>query len=331
MTSYRALYYKAFAMRDTDPQASVEQMILASRQAKDAGDARGALYIDHWILQTLLNRLGDYTRSYDLAVQAVLEARKPVHAGQMERICVHEDLIDAYEGVDPLGNASVIQDAFNFMAQEVTPDLDCRHCLLGAQIDFELTCGKIDQALTDTQRYLSETEGSAHYQGLAHLSMAKIMRAREDWEKMLQHANRAAQYLSQIESNARSEASALAGRTLALRRLGFKPDAQVAYKLATGKAEAIAGVLPRSYYDFLCDFWQVEWDMEAALALRDKQLAELIGKGQIYWEAVCRLQRVKLLKQLKRPFAEEAEPIRALAAKLRDPQVILKPLEELAG
>src|SRR5688572_24146096 len=81
-----------------------EQMLSALEEgralARRLNEPWWELLFDHWRLQCYMNYLLDFRPALELAVRAALEARKPAYATLPQRICIHEDLIDAYLGVD---------------------------------------------------------------------------------------------------------------------------------------------------------------------------------------------------------------------------------------
>jgi hypothetical protein len=329
VSDYRQLFDKGLALRYTNPQVGVEQMLAGSRLAKEAGDEKAALYFDRWILQTLIYNLRDYARAYDVAVEATVRARKAIHKDQQERICVHRDLVTIYLSIDPLGNINVIREALEYLKQEITAPIQCRFCLLGTTSTFELTCGSPEKAEEAAQHYLAEAEGDRHHQGNAYLGLCNAAHKRQAWEDLLDYAKRGEQVIGNVSTKVEKIAQVLMAQALALRKLGRDSEALVAYRLATTKASAFKGTMQRSYYSLLCDFFLAAGNLQEALSTRERQLREMVDKGQPYWEAITRLEHAHLLKRLDKPFAEEIEPIRSLAAKLRKPEIILDQVDAL--
>jgi hypothetical protein len=328
MAEFHLKFYRAMTLKDIDPSAAVEGMTEASRMAQEAGDLTSVIYFDHWILQTLIFTLKDFSRAYDLAVKTALEARKPVYQHVMERVCVHEDLIFTYIGIDPVGHSKLIEDAIDYMNREINDASECRYCLLEARSTFELSCGRLDKARDAVQRYISSAEsGSPHHFGIAHAKMCEYLYAAGEWEKLLHYAEAGREAIS--DSYPEYSAIVLAAQALALCKLSREGEAQTMYRLATSKAATIKGVMHRAYYDMLCDFQLSMGNLQAAIQLRERQINELTNKGQPYWEAITRLKIVRLLKQAGQNYTDEIERIRQLAAKLQKPEVILNQLETI--
>src|SRR5262245_57915305 len=114
--------------------------------AQQLGESWWVLHFDHWRLQVLLHYKFDYRTVLDIAVKATLEARKPGYAQLPQRVCLHEDLIYAYLGIDPLGYADAIRQALDYMATEVSDDVECRYCVQNCRTEFALIRGDLNEA-----------------------------------------------------------------------------------------------------------------------------------------------------------------------------------------
>ncbi|GEM_PF-3149675 len=325
--NYWKLFSDSFNFRYTNPQATVGMMRQASALAKQAGDLQYGLYVDHWLLQTLINVTGDYDEALDLAVQTAVEARKRTYREQMERVCVHEDLISAYLGIDPIGHAKLIEDAMTYMERETDSSIECYYCLLSLRANFEITFGATEKATHTIRRYYSETQSyDRHHFGSAHVELCSLMALRGDWERMLPYTLNGIEVTGDNVQMQGNVATLWAARALALRKLNREVEALVAFQRAKAKADLMQIPIYRVYYDMMCDFHLEVGEVEAALILREHQLKDVIGKGQPYWEAVFRLAYARLLKQIGRPYAEQVSQIRQLSMKLKKPEVVLDPL-----
>src|SRR5262249_58918739 len=92
----------------TNPDRTLTMLAEARTLAEQMGESWWVLFIDHWRLQALLNFKLDFRNVLDIAVGATLEARKPQYANFPQRICLHEDLISSYLGIDPFGHADAV-------------------------------------------------------------------------------------------------------------------------------------------------------------------------------------------------------------------------------
>src|SRR5262245_20108853 len=148
------------------------------------------LHFDHWRLQCYMHYLLDYRPVLDLAIRATLAARKPAYAQLPQRICLHEDLIYGYLGVDPLGHAPAIDNALDVMAREISDDLECRYCLQDCRSVFALRRGRIDEAEQSARLTLDMADADPvpslgdHYAVDAWCHLCSIAHRRGDWETL---------------------------------------------------------------------------------------------------------------------------------------------------
>lgn len=325
--SYRQMFMQAMQQRYTNPQATVKLLQQVSALAREEYDPHEALFIDHWLLQTLINVIEDYNQALDLAVQTAVEARKPIYRSQMERVCVHEDLISTYMGIDPIGYAKMVEDAMAYMERETTPTVECYYCQLGLRSSFEMNFGATEKCETAVMRYYSETQSyDRHHHGTSHLDVCWLFYQRGEWEKLLPYTLKGIEVIDDNEQLQGTVAALWAARALALRKLGRESEADAAFQRAKTKAALMQIPLSRQFYDMLCDFHLEVGEVDEAITLRERQLMDVINKGQPYWESMIRLSYAQLLKQSGQSFDEQTRAIRALATQLKKPEVVLDPL-----
>src|SRR5437764_6311824 len=130
------LQQQAFIHGKNNPEMMLAALDEGRALAQQLNEPWWVLHFDHWRLQCLMHYQLDYRPVLDIAVRAALEARKPAYAHLPQRICLHEDLIYGYLGIDPLGNAAAIEKALDFMAREVSDDLECRYCVQNCRTEF---------------------------------------------------------------------------------------------------------------------------------------------------------------------------------------------------
>ena len=124
----------------------------------------------------------------NLAVQATLKTRKPQYSELPQRICLHEDLIYAYVGTDPEGHAERIEQALEYMQQQVGPELSCRFCVQGCCTQFAFQRGQLDEAQAAAMKMLEMTanersrETAEHHGMEAYGDLCAIAFERGDWE-----------------------------------------------------------------------------------------------------------------------------------------------------
>jgi hypothetical protein len=274
MSDYWSLFYDGEALRMTTPDLAISKMMEARTQAEAANDQNAVLSISHWILQTIIFEQRDFKNAYDLVVKTAVEARKPQYSHLRERICVHQDLILTYEGIDPIGYADLIEDALNFMTQTITPTIQCRYCLQSLRCSFELEMERWDTAREAANHHLAMSEhGWKHHHGVAaHSYLTEIAYRQQAWETVITESKIGEELGRRNEHVIEEISFMMAARALAHRRLGQETEAQQAYRQAVAIPARTARMMRFVYYDALCDYHLAEGDIEAALKIRDRQL-----------------------------------------------------------
>ena len=152
------LHRHAMKVDDDNPQAAFAALEEGRIRAHALGDGWWTLFFEHWKLQNLLNKQRDYNKARDLAARAAIEARKPAYARLPQRVCLQEDLICSFVGIDARGHAKLIEEALDYMEREAAPDAECYLCLQALKRDFLFDCGRNDEALELGRRDVAACE-----------------------------------------------------------------------------------------------------------------------------------------------------------------------------
>jgi hypothetical protein len=316
--------------KETDTDRALDILLTGRREAQRLGEARWVLFYDHWRLQMLLWQKKDFAEALDLAVASALEARKPAFADLPQRICLQEDLINAYIGIDPVGHADLIGQALEFMGQEITPDLQCRFCLLGARAGFEMACGRHDEAQASGLRLfaLADGEGNRHYIVNACSRLCHVAFRAGDFTSLASWAE-AGEEAARQEDRQEDLCEFLMWQALLARREREEARARRLWARVRTRLGRLSVPPGEPYYDALCAYHEAGDDLESALNGREAELEHLAGKGRLDQECRARVERCRLLAGLGRLTAGDVEEARAAAGKLRQPQRYLAVLDSL--
>ncbi|GAB4197984.1 MAG: hypothetical protein OHK0022_16690 [Roseiflexaceae bacterium] len=298
--------------------------------AEQIGEGRVALFADHWRAQWLLHRKRDYLAARDVVVPAIVEARKPEYRQLPQRVCLHEDAIQTYIGMDVYGYTPNIEQALAYMDAEIAPNLECRLCHCGMWLDFALETDRLDLADQWAERYLalSQSPGlaSEHHETYAHQYLAFIAARREQWDTVLERAAIGIE-LARRTDQPTVLADLLAYQALATLRLGKTNEARRMLWAAIKQARQDERILDQGFYNPCCTFYELDGQSELALSMRREQLATLVGRGKTVSEARCRAEICRLLKLLGQPYEEELAAAREVANRLAEPARVLHMLE----
>ncbi len=325
---WKPIYDQAVQTFKSDPERALPLFQQASQLARQTGDYPAALKCDYWTTQIHLYDLRNYAFALELAVAAALESRKSMYSDVHLHFDIQVILICAYMAVDPEGYAELIEAALTLMMAEIPPGKRYRLSMLWVETQFALARGQWEQADSATQVYLAESEGDLHHVRLAGVLRAHYLFAQQRWSDLLDCARRGQEALVGDRYDV-WKVEMIAAEALACRKLGEEAAAQTAYRRATARAAASRRIPDSDYTDFLCAFHQMNGELEAAIALRQRQLQVMAGRGQHYWEVLARLALIRLLKQTRQPYDSQIEPARALIHRLRKPDALLKELDSL--
>jgi hypothetical protein len=325
-----SLYDAMFGCTESDPLRGLALLVQARDIAVRLGELWWPLEIDHWRLQLYLHYLRDVPPARDLAVRATLEVRKPEYEQFPQRVCLHEDLIYAHLFADPDGYGDLIGQALDYMQAQAGDGLICRHCIQNCRTEWHLYCARLEEAEGAARRALqmADERGDQHNVSAAQVNLCTIAHRRGEWDTLRGHAE-AGEEAARGAGNAGEIALFLLWRALAACWAGDEATAQRLMRQAVSRAARLRAAPSAAFYDALCAFHRRCADLTAALAVRDRQLAALAGKGRFLDECRARVDRCRLLRQMGRSLADDLAAAREAAQRLRDPAAQLTELERI--
>jgi hypothetical protein len=307
--------------------ALIDQSYAVARRLNDGWWMR---FYEHYRIQLLMLCKRDYQAALDLSVRATLEVRKPGYEQLPQRVCLHEDLIRAYAGIDPIGHEQRIRQALDYMQREISPTVECRYCLQSLRVAFEAELGRFDQALEAGLEALAATQREPVQLLLVYTLLCAVAHARGDWENLLGWAV-AGEELAGDRTLAIFLVELLAWQAVCRRRAGDEEAARRLYRRATSRAGRLPMVPGPAYFDAICAYHELSGDYQRSLAVRGRQLATLDGTGQLHHTALCHLQRCRLLRLLGRRLDAALDEARAAITLLAEPAPLLARLAELTA
>lgn len=317
---------------DTNPDHMLALLNRGQVLAEQLNEPWWALFYEHWKLQALIFRHGDLKTAQDLAVKATIEARKPIYAQLPQRICLHEDLINVYVGIDPNGYAAAIENALAYMAQEITPDLSCTYCHQGLRTGFLIKQKKWDEARTEGLRYLAMSDGNDHYLASALSQLCRIALAQQGWTNLADWAKEGEKVIQRSDTKKiHLLAEFLAWQALASRQAGQVEAAERLYQAATLQASRLTFPPSRNYYHALSAYHEMGQDLSLALAVRQQELAGLMGKGKTFEEYECRRESCRLLAKMGQSLEPTLAEAQQVARQLKNPEQYLAELDRIAN
>lgn len=314
---------------DHDPDLAIAILNQVRQMAKEKGLDWWVQLATHWELQALLHYKQDYSNVIEIAAQAAVEVRKPQYTELPQRVCLHEDLISAYCGRDPLGYKDIIQGAIDYMQSQVKPGIDCYLCLQSLRIDFLMLMEKYDEAKRINLEFLEASQGEDYHLGSAYRLLCQIAYVQEDWTSLENWATLGIQTAQKTRSSSAPAqlAEVQMWRALYEQKTGDKDQAVTLYKQAVMTAESYPPGVYDGYYDAAAAFFELGNQLDQALTLRETQYTKVSKESRYYMEIRCLLEIIRLKHSLSLPKDELIQQAEAVIRKLKDPTPILKRLD----
>jgi hypothetical protein len=326
------LHGEAYGYRQNDPDRMLALLDEGRRMAVLLREPWWVLFYDHWTLETLIYYKDDYREVIDLAVKATLELRKSIFETFPLRFGIWCNLVAAYLCVEPRGYVAAIREALAYLQDQVPNEGGDRYLLQARRHWFAYEIGELDEAraLALEELALADSDPdrhtARHHEVDTYKALCWIAFRQREWPAL-------AEYASAGEERARSIryryelALFLLWQALCARRDGHSEQARRLAKQGTGHMARLGQPPGESYYDALACFHEMGENDGEAWEVRQRELDTTVGKGQLAYECLVRLKRMRLLKKMGLPPEDELKALHRAAAKLRAPEWYL---EELA-
>jgi len=328
-----ALHAEAYTLRQDDPARMRELLDEGRRIALGRREPWWAAFFTHWQVETLIYYLDDYREVIERAVKLTLEVRKPAFDGFPLRFGVWCNLVAAYLCVDPRGYAGAIREALEYL-RTVTPESGGDSYLLQARrhwfayelADYDeaerLAREELAMCSRDGDRHLAE-----HHEVDTHKALCWVAFRRDDTATLATHAQ-AGDDLARRLGYRYEQALFLLWGAVCARGAGDERAARRLHRQGQSTMERLGQPPGESYFDAVAKLHEQAGEAEAEWAVRERELAMTRGKGQFAYETTVRIKRVRLLRRLGLPVAEEEVSAREAAAQLREPAWYLDEVEK---
>lgn len=320
-----------WAMLDTledDPNLALQYGSQSRRIGELLGEKWWVQMLNHWELQARFNFLADYNGTIELASRSAVEVRLPEYQGFPQRICLHEDLISAYVGQDPIGNRDLIEQALDYMESGVDPRVECYSCLHNLKLDFAtLTCAP-EEALQVAQRAANVAEKSSHHLTYIYTTMVELAYQLRDWENLLEWATLAESHARKAGWDHRIASNQLWLATYA-RHIGNTLQSGRLFQQATHRAATYGAFLGMGYYTALTAYHETGERLNDALQAQVILLKQLVGRAKPFDECTTRLEIIRLKQAIGSLIEEDIAALKRTTQELKAPQHILNKLDQL--
>jgi hypothetical protein len=207
--------------------------------------------------------------------------------------------------------------------------MECRFCLKALKIEFALELERLEEAEAVGAAFIADCQdGDSYYQASAHQSLCRIAYARQDWKSLLAYAEEGEPLAKRlVYPNWQLEFQVC--RALATFKLGDEKASEQIYLLAAAGSRRNKDNPSTFFYNVLSSYLEAVGKAEEALRLRQQQLQELQGSGQLTEEVRCRVEICRQLAGKSRLERYDLEAARERACMLANPTPYLAKLDEL--
>ncbi|MCU0499504.1 MAG: hypothetical protein MUF87_19310 [Anaerolineae bacterium] len=309
-------------IRESDPEQAMSLLYQGRKIAEEQQNHCLLIEFDHWIGSVLLFSLGKYGQALDVAVRATVEARKPQYQTCYERANVYRLLLDAYLFYDLLGYEDEIRETIELMETTMNPHLDLWCLLQWGRALLAIAHEDWDAAVNEGMVYFARCETASDFRRAdAHALMCEIYARRQEWDRVQIYAQDGEIYANYQNDTICWYLELLAWQATIARRNGDETAAQRHHQQLQSLYHKLRSKPYIAFYDGLSAYYVAGGEMDAAIALRDQQLAWVLECESPYILSECRLRRCALLKQSGRDYQAEHAAALAVATHLIKPDI----------
>lgn len=326
----RRLWYlrsRFYQLMETDMEQAIGMLEEAHQIAEQLGNEYAKLDTQHWLSQAIILRQRDFKRGLAGAVQAAVDVRQPQFKDWDVRVCIHQDLIYAYAGMDPAGYADKIEDAIDYMDTQITPDMQCRFCLQEIRAEYALANGRYPQAHTEAMRLISMGQQN-HYQASAYMVLCEVACQQGNWQALANYADLAHKTANDSQRWTLL-VSALMWQAVVARQRGEEKIGRSLYALATRRARNLTMTLPTAYFSAMVAYHCLQAQWEEAAMSRAQHLQAIEGHDAWHEMVMAQFDKCRLLALAGKLTKREVTAVRAFAQNLKDANQWLDDLAKL--
>jgi hypothetical protein len=325
--------YLSDALRESSPADALQIIEQARQLARRLREPWWELFYDDRRAGVLMKYLGHASQGLEQAVRNAVRLTDPTFAHFPWRFRVLDHLVVGYLHTDPVGYAEEISAALDHLEQECPEFGPARYLVLARRRWLASERGFVEEAArlariglnraaSDPDSISSQSHAVYCFSHLCHSA----------WKQRDPHLGelaREGEQRAQVTGHQLELSEFQVWQALVARQAGLESQAQRLSQQARSRIARMGMIPDHIYYDALCAFHLVAHEREAALVVRDAELATLLGWSRLAAETRCRLERCRLLAQLGRLQRDDLDATRAVIHQLRRPQRALAQLADL--
>jgi hypothetical protein len=325
--------YLSDALRESCPRDALDVIEEARQLARQLREPWWELFYDDRRAGLLMKYLGHAREGLEQAVRNAVRLTDPRFAHFPWRFRVLDHLVVGYLHTDPAGYAEEIRAALDHLEEERPEVGPARYLVLARRRWLAGELGMFEEASRLARAGLALAAADPDpLPGQSHAVFCYSHLCHSAWrlgESNLAELAVEGERLAQTTGHRLEQSEFQVWQALVARQAGDESKAQQKCQMARARVARLGMIPDHIYYDALCAFHLCADEVEAALGVRDAELATLSGWGRLAAETRCQLDRCRLLARLQRLRCVDLEATRAVLQKLRRPEPALAQLANL--
>lgn len=312
-------FNEAMDASEDNPDLALTLLAQSRQLANELQELWWVQLVNHWELQFRIYNKRDLHNTLELAAKSTVETRKPHYADFPQRICLHEDLIRVYMKQDPIGHMDMVDQALDYMEQELHPKVECFLCFQQLKISQKIHQNDIKSANILAHRLLDYARSDRFHLCHAYEYLCEIAYHQKNWEALGQWSYLGEGVAKTRDNNRDQLITFLMWQAVFERNQGNEDQAQQRFRSAVQRAARYKGGLGRDYYDGLVAYHEMGNELEQALKARQTYLEMLVNTAQYHEECECLLEIIRLSTALNLPTEEIVEQLNICLGNLKNP------------
>ncbi len=327
-TQFARFHERMWEIKEKEPKKAFDLCQQAVRLAQRLHEPCWELFHAYWASEMQIYYVGDIDGGLDYATRNVAMAHKDQYVECPIRARVYITLIGVYTRIDPVGYADEIMDMVEFIEQQIPMDRDTHQRLQYYRAWMHVEFERYGPAMDEIMKYMDMCPFSAFRQQSGYGLLTYIEIDRFQYNEALPYAE---QYEAAAR-RARFETGIVMGllwRAALERKLGNETQAQSLLRQGLARAAGVELENNAGYYNAISSFYEAGEDLDKAIEMRDKLLAQFEKTGRVTLITEALLQRCRLLKRQDKLTEAEIQRAKDAAARLKKPTLYLENLDKV--
>jgi len=329
------LHYEAFLCHETDPDRTLAIYTQGRDEARRLNEPWWVLFYESWRLNALTSHAMDYARALPIAMDLMVLFNSPEGRSHPDRRMVLDNVLYTYISIDPHGFQSEIERGATYLDTLIEQGpVGPRFVFNHRRLCFLAGMGRWNEAYDFGNQSLALVDQSPNqHTRMWHGAWTLHRHCRTchelgRMEELEDHSDNLREISAKHGQLRRTQADGWLWHAFIQRSKGMEKPASRAFlrgmKFLSGleRRDSICADPMAAYFE-ACGNW------DAALEVRDRELADVTKKGMFHRVCEVHLERCRILKQSGDLNLEHLNHARLAADKLRNPGWYLEKLNQI--